>query len=557
MKKQIPPMNSFTYHTHIIYFTLLLFSTCSLAYQLVAPETGSAGSLADQTSTTTTSPTSTPNALVTITPPVSLETSPDSGSNLPYNCSESELFKGSDGLLYCPITENYSIVKFTVTPINGTFADIIFELPSFALGRKGKATLFYTGLPLSHPDSNEDLPSENATWYKRNNIKTPNSLFVRSLIKYSINTLQPDYRYWFRLEVYFDEKDKPFDEPLQSELVRIATPSLNKNLLLNLLSSPTLTKINNTTKIISSTTNQILSTSTTSTPTLFTTTPVPTSTTGASTTTTGTLATIYRLSPNHKAPSISQFQTTTTDSPPITSTTSIPITSSTSTTPPTTILSTTITSTTPTTSTTTTVTPLPASTSTSSTARPINYSPNQTGETNNNFQITSSTEQSPHVSNDSQLDIIKPPVSDITNSNTTHTEITPCITQPVLAATNEFRYLSLSWTEQVNAPLQRWAPEIFMAFLVVTMLLVIVTFKLLKSSSTARMAPITSQSVYDNPTFTKLVSYYAQQPHDLLVDESNQNYTNSVLLAEQKNREVDKMSPFLHTHNNNNHKNNM
>jgi hypothetical protein len=108
----------------------------------------------------------------------------------------------------------------------------------------------------------------------------------------------------------------------------------------------------------------------------------------------------------------------------------------------------------------------------------------------------------------------------------------------------------------LEAAIQRHALHLLAALAVMTVLFVIVSYLYCKKSRV--IAPITTpyyphhgpQSAYDNPTFTKLVSYYANQPHVLLVNESNQNFDN---LAKQKNMEVDKSSPLHHNHHHHNH----
>lgn len=96
----------------------------------------------------------------------------------------------------------------------------------------------------------------------------------------------------------------------------------------------------------------------------------------------------------------------------------------------------------------------------------------------------------------------------------------------------------------LEAPIQKYAVHLLVALSVMTVLFVTVSYLYLKKSRV--IAPITSYSAHDNPTFTKLVSYYANQPHVLLVDENSQNYNNDVILAKQKNSEVDKASPLRH-----------
>ena len=107
---------------------------------------------------------------------------------------------------------------------------------------------------------------------------------------------------------------------------------------------------------------------------------------------------------------------------------------------------------------------------------------------------------------------------------------------------------------QMNGPVQRYAWHLLVAFSIMTILFAIMSCLYLKKSTRA-IASITAQpGAYDNPTFTKLVSYYANQPpHVLLVDENSQNFNNDAILAIQKNLEVDKSSPLRQANNNNNH----
>lgn len=407
----------------------------------------------------------------------------------------------------CPPTEEYALKNFSILPLNSSAVEVNFVLPLFAVGREGKAELNYTGLPLTDPASQSDMPPPNAIWLRRQNIRTANGIFPRQSIKYYMQQLKPNYRYWFKLGVIFADKEAPFDEMLESNIETATTATLNP--------STTTTTTTTTTSLPL----QTLAPATTSTTTTTTTTPPPQTIAPATTST----------SMPPPSPTTSTIMST-----PITTTASQPQTLAPVPTTTTTTTSTTITptiannpistpSSTPTTSSTTSI---PPTTTIYLSADIIKQSPSDMSY------------ETPNKQQKQQQNI--PPCSLLNNNNSNNQ-----LNNSNAIFNNEIDQqaslgISLPWVQQVNVPLQKYASELLLALVCVSLLLLITTFKLFRTSSYGHMAP----HAYDNPSFTKLVSFYAQQPNEVLVDENNQNFTNNVILANQKNYEADKLSPL-------------
>lgn len=410
----------------------------------------------------------------------------------------------------CYITEDYALKKFTVSPINATSVEVNYVLPSFAIGHMGRAELNYTSLPVDESDSTE-RPPENVRWIRKSNIKTPDGYFHVESIKYIVNNLKPDHRYWFHLKVHFQGQDvmPPLDEALESEVQQVVLPPLT---------------------IIE---HDEVASSTTTTTTTTTTTQVP-----------PTRILHPNTSSSHQTRLIS-WSTATTARPTTTSTTQVP---------------TTATSTAATTTTTTTQQPSSVFMVSTSAASASPAAPTSSSTTTASTSLStaahlseeSATQGSKTAQQQQPTNVIKQDVS--TSENQSVARETPC-SKMIEENRIDFRPLSFSeaLTDQlhnsINGSLQRHAWHLLFCCLIMTVLFTIVLIMYLKKTLRV-IAPISSQAGYDNPGFPptfKSTNYLAHQKHSFLgVDENSQNYNNDNILAKQKNIEVDQTSPLHH-----------
>lgn len=411
----------------------------------------------------------------------------------------------------------YALKSFSVQPLNATSIEVIFVLPLFAIGRRGKAELFYAGVPLSDPASEQISPPENVTWFRRQNIRTANGTFPRQTIKYHMGNLKPSHRYWFRLKVHFQEQEQPFDSPLESLEETVVMPSEYQQVQL-----PTTTTTTTSTPQPPSTVSPS-STTTTTTTTTLTSTPDVSADLQSSQPSTTTIATIFPTLARAIASVVTTPHSitikpvtlvtpTTTVSPPTTTTTSTKLPSSSILTPI---------------QTNTSDQPASITYQSSSIEPTIFFQPSTTSSTTTTTTSTTTTTTS--APSNSPIADIQNTVSSSSIIPSTSTEMDPLsFGQP----------LTLSWLEQthqqLNAPLQRYALHLLTALVVMTLLFLTTLYKCVKNYSRIGMAPITPYSAYENQAFTTLVNFY-----------SKQNYQND---AREKNLEVDKTSPFHGRH---------
>lgn len=456
----------------------------------------------------------------------------------------------------CQIKENYALQDFQVNLVNRSSVEILVALPQFAIGQSGRLELNFTSVPvetnsmkvLANEEANdanisandEPLPPSNAIWQRRTSIKTFDGVFSSKQIKYYWSDLKPNHRYWFKVLVRFDNADgPPFDEPMESGLQTIVMPSNSATSADDSHSSTTVSSLAKSSAVTTTTT-----TTTTITP--------PTRILQPA------LANKVQPIQTHRVPTQPQQPT--------------------------------VTQTSSTTTTTTTTSSTPQNNLVSSSPSTINLNGEQTNILKPNVAAASDKvdvapptttqpcNQTPTTSRPASSTAAS---SSSTSTTTTTTTLSPFDSNRIddlnsLRADLDSSFATplSSWAEQLqqqvnNAPIQRYAWHLLFAFMTMAILFVIVSYSYWKKVRV--IAPITSphhnggffnahhhhhnhhQSAYDNPTFTKLKSYYVNPPHVLLVDANNQNLDN---MAKQKNYELDKASPLNKNKNNHNNNNN-
>lgn len=394
----------------------------------------------------------------------------------------------------CQIKETFELQDFTINPINSTNVEMSFILPLFAIGQRGNFKLNYTGYPINQLTAAQLNDQDESSAPPAN---------ARWQQRSNIST--NDGIFSSQLIKYFQGQLKPSHKYWFKVFVHFDSQEAPfdgpiEGPLRSIIMPPA-------SKQQEVVTESVESSASTTTPTTTTTTTV------VSTTKVPTILLQPVISPSVK--NVHPIA-----SPPATTTTT-PL-------PPTT---------------------LTAATTTTTTTTTTHAAPPQPPSSPSSPSQPQSTTQPTVVQEPSTL---KPDITIMDNDpkqpiNIKH--IPPC------QQLDQMEREPLPWADQIhsqmNGTVQKHAWWLLVALSVMTICFTIVSYLYFKKSRV--IAPITShQSAYDNPTFTKLVSYYANQPHVLLVDENNQNFNNDIILAKQKNLEVDKSSPLNHHHQNKN-----